>query len=184
MDLESTDSLREMNMRSFPLESTTSLSKSVASRRLARLLSLAIDGKVWFPLLALATLGWRSAPPLLLLTVLGVLIELPLKVYIGRDRPRWSPSVSHGRLPKWTQPLLRAEAFSCPSGHTLRATLLTLWSGGHGDPPLPLPLLYVPLLLTAMSRVVLGRHYLGDVVAGIVAGILLYGCAASVASWL
>ena len=65
------------------------------------------------------------------------------------------------------------DKFSFPSGHATRATMLALLFTLLS--PLPL-LLWIPFLAwaaaVAVSRVLLGRHHILDVVAGVIIGAI------------
>jgi len=93
----------------------------------------------------------------------GIVIFLSLKKNIGRKRP--AANVSH-----WGN-LLPPDQFSFPSGHSITAFAITI----------PLVLFYPSLttgllfcaLSIAVSRVLLGMHFLSDVVAGCAIGTTL-----------
>ena len=98
------------------------------------------------------------------------LIVLALKFAIRRQRP----AGNWGGLYRKTDP------HSFPSGHAARAALLLglgLWLGP--DWFQLAMLIYSPLM--ALARISMGLHYLSDVVAGYVLGLLL---AASSGWWL
>lgn len=67
------------------------------------------------------------------------------------------------------------DKMSCPSGHTSRAVMLT-YILISSSPHLYLlhPFLIVWCLCTCASRVLLGRHHLGDVLIGMVLGYAEY----------
>jgi undecaprenyl-diphosphatase len=69
---------------------------------------------------------------------------------------------------------LPPDQFSFPSGHTMTAFSIALVVS-YFYPSLEGPLLFLALSI-AMSRVVLGMHFLSDVLAGVVLGVGL-GCA-------
>ena len=68
---------------------------------------------------------------------------------------------------RWAH-ILPPDQYSFPSGHTIAAFAITLSVGVF------YPALFMPLLLAAMliatSRVLLGMHYLSDVIAGMLLG--------------
>jgi undecaprenyl-diphosphatase len=94
----------------------------------------------------------------------GQLTFRVLKRIIGRERP--CATEPHA----WSM-LLPPDRFSFPSGHSITAfacaTTLTLFY-----PALSLGLIFCALSVAA-SRVILGLHYLSDVVAGMLIGILI-----------
>jgi undecaprenyl-diphosphatase len=93
-------------------------------------------------------LSWRAA---LCLTISHVVVQI-VKRFVGRPRP--------------VGPIGMAcpDRFSFPSGHAT-ASLAVALTYGVGYPPLAVPLVALGLLV-GWSRVVLGVHYPGDVLAG------------------
>lgn len=87
-----------------------------------------------------------------------------LKRWIGRERP--CATATHC----WSS-LLPPDRFSFPSGHTITAFAIT-FSLGLYYPALLVGLVFCALSVAA-SRVILGLHYLSDVLAGLVIGILI-----------
>ncbi|MBA0806102.1 hypothetical protein Gohar_005573 [Gossypium harknessii] len=81
--------------------------------------------------------------------ILGHLLDLALigliKLTFHRTRPHYNPNMS---------PVVHADNFSFPSGHASRV-IVWVWA-----------------ILTAISRVLLGRHFLSDVLAGAFVGVL------------
>jgi undecaprenyl-diphosphatase len=73
----------------------------------------------------------------------------------------------------WSK-VLPPDQFSFPSGHTMTAFSIALVVS-YFYPSLEGPLLFLALSI-AMSRIVLGMHFLSDVLAGVVLGVGL-GCA-------
>jgi len=72
----------------------------------------------------------------------------------------------------WSK-VLPPDQFSFPSGHTMTACSIALVVS-YFYPSLEGPLLFLALSI-AMSRIVLGMHFLSDVLAGVVLGLAL-GC--------
>lgn len=87
-----------------------------------------------------------------------------LKRLIGRERPCASE-------PHCWSLLLPPDRFSFPSGHSITAFAIAL-SLGLYYPALLLGLLFCAASVAA-SRVILGLHYLSDVVAGLLIGALI-----------
>ncbi len=96
-----------------------------------------------------------------LLAGTGVAIFLALKKMIGRKRPS-SPQVGD-----WSK-LLPPDRFSFPSGHSITAFAIIL-PVILSYPSLTAGLLSLAVSIAA-SRVVLGMHFLSDVVAGCLIG--------------
>lgn len=124
------------------------------------------DGCLWYAqgvvfLLAGGQEGLAATEAGLLACGLGILIFQAVKRAIGRQRP----SASHRR--HWAL-LLPPDEFSFPSGHTITAFAFTI-PAAHFFPVL-LPWLLFSALSVAASRVVLGMHFLSDVLAGCAIG--------------
>lgn len=92
----------------------------------------------------------------------GQLTFFVLKRLIGRERPRETHC--------WSS-LLPPDRFSFPSGHTITAFAIT-FSLGLYYPALLAGLIFCALSVAA-SRVILGLHYLSDVLVGIVIGMTI-----------
>ena len=105
--------------------------------------------------------GRMSALALVSLFMLTGLVDLALWELVGLPRPnepgivvRDDPAVS-----------------SFPSGHTVTSLALFGWLARQGQLPRVVPWAVVPLVM--LSRLYLGAHYLGDVLAGVLIGLLL-----------
>lgn len=97
---------------------------------------------------------------------IGVILMQVIKHIIKRVRPSWKWIIQGG--------------FSYPSGHTISALLLygTLMllvnKKVKGNLRVPLMIfLIIMIILTGLSRVYFGAHYLSDVVASILLGIII-----------
>jgi undecaprenyl-diphosphatase len=94
----------------------------------------------------------------------GILLFLRLKRWTGRRRPC-------AIEPHCWATLLPPDQFSFPSGHSITAFAVTVALGSF------YPVLLAGLLLCAVSvaasRILLGMHFLSDVVAGAAIGALL-----------
>jgi len=113
-----------------------------------------------FPALAAATLA----------AALGTGLFLKLKRTFGRKRPC-------ALEPHCWATLLPPDQFSFPSGHTITAFAVTVALGAFY--PAMLPGLFFCAVSVALSRIMLGMHFLSDVVAGAaIGGLLGYSCAA------
>jgi undecaprenyl-diphosphatase len=126
-------------------------------------------GAAWYGLMALMVL-WRpqvgrrlvreTALPLGLAIAL---VEFPIKGYFRRRRPFITivQTIVIGRKP---------DSWSFPSGHSATA-FAGAWLLSRYLPRWRFPL-YLVATLTAFSRIYLGAHYPGDVVAGSTLGVL------------
>lgn len=98
---------------------------------------------------------------------IGIAVFLNLKRITGRKRPC-------AIEPHCWATLLPPDQFSFPSGHTITAFAVSL-SLVHFYPSLALGLIFCAVSVAA-SRVLLGMHFLSDVLAGAAIGSLLaYG---------
>ncbi|MGF1767575.1 phosphatase PAP2 family protein [Enterovibrio makurazakiensis] len=117
--------------------------------------------------LAMATGGIKRAAEVLFVTIVATVIVTFGKLYFGVPRPFYVfPDLQ----------LSGASGFAFPSGHT--ATAFAVWglvyswikqSGRRAT----LAIWLVPATLVALSRVYLGVHYVTDVIAGAVVGVLV-----------
>ncbi|MEW5787844.1 MAG: phosphatase PAP2 family protein [Pseudomonadota bacterium] len=134
------------------------------------------DGVFWYVLMAVLLLydGPAALGPVLLMVGAGLsctLLYKWLKARTSRPRPcQRTPAIRLTTLP--------LDQFSFPSGHTLHAVCFTLLACAHY--PALTPLLAPFAVLVAISRMILGLHWLSDVVAGasigsLVAMAFLYG---------
>ncbi len=127
------------------------------------------DGWFWFALMAVLPLvegptGARTTLAMLATGAVATALYKLMKLVIHRPRPcDADPAV------RLTVPPL--DRFSFPSGHTLHAVSFTvLVCGSHPG----LVWLLAPFAaLVALSRLVLGLHYLSDVLVGAVLGAAL-----------
>src|SRR5262249_25987342 len=99
--------------------------------------------------------------------VVGIFVFKLLKRLSQRPRPcQYEPHC-------WSK-ILPPDKFSFPSGHTMTACSVALVLT-YFYPHLEFPLIFLALSI-ALSRIVLGMHFLSDVLAGIILGVAL-GCA-------
>lgn len=137
---------------------------------------LAHSGDSWFwgiGLAALAIFGqpfWRTRALVMLAAIgVGAVLVLLIKFSVRRQRPAG----------EWGQVYRATDPHSFPSGHATRAVMLAVLAVAMG--PLwfaAFMLLWAPLV--ALARVSMGVHYLSDVLAGAVFGLML----GLVASWV
>jgi membrane-associated phospholipid phosphatase len=124
---------------------------------------------------ALALLAWRCGRTRLceaarlgaLAFMYAGLVEFTLKHLVGRPRPNAALAATVGVLgPSWTP-----DVDSFPSGHATSVFAVAAVFGTF-YPRLRLPL-YALAAAVALGRVYLERHYLSDVVAGAVLGVIV-----------
>ncbi|MCF5874491.1 phosphatase PAP2 family protein [Aeromonas veronii] len=139
--------------------------------RVSRLISRTGDGPLYAVLAALLWWQGEAERELVRLALLAFAIELPLYLLLKNSLKRQRPV----GLPVFITP---SDRYSLPSGHTAAAFLMaTILVTGF---PLWAPLLFGWAALVGASRLLLGVHYLSDLVAGALLG---GGCAVLALSW-
>lgn len=174
--------------RSFPVFERLDLVEWQACRRLAvfchyrpllallRLASRLGDWPAWVVLIGCQPLihgdaGWHIAVQFGVTAVVAITVYRLLKTRLCRERP----FITFTAIPCTMPPLDR---YSFPSGHTLHAVSFTTLTAATAP---WLLLVVAPLAaLIAASRVGLGLHYMSDVAAGALIGLVL----AKVSLWL
>ena len=127
------------------------------------------DGWLWYGAGAVVLLTggperFRALLAAVLAVAAGIALFVKLKRVIGRKRPcALEPHC-------WTT-LLPPDQFSFPSGHTITAFAIATSFGGF-YPAMLAGLLFCAVSI-AVSRVILGMHFLSDVMAGGIIGALL-----------
>lgn len=132
---------------------------------------LAHSGDSWFwlaGLLLLWLLGndyWKPfALTMIAAILLAAVIVFMVKFSVRRRRPEG----------QWGQFYRSTDPHSFPSGHAVRAVMLAVIALGIGPLWLGLALsVWAPLV--AFARVAMGVHYLSDVLAGMILGLLIGG---------
>lgn len=105
-----------------------------------------------------------------------IIVEL-IKLLVKRQRPE--NHEANGVLK------LKFTSGSFPSGHTSNVfTLAFLFSNYYLLGIIPTTILFSLAGLVALSRIVLGKHYIGDVTGGAIIGILLSFAGATIATQL
>ncbi|NTS77226.1 phosphatase PAP2 family protein [Catenovulum sp. SM1970] len=129
-----------------------------------RLVSKTGDGHLYIALAVLLLLIAEQGQNFLVLGLLAFAIELPLYFVLKRSLKRVRPSdaiISAHITP--------SDKFSLPSGHTAAAFVMA-FTLSHFYPVLA-PYLYAWASLVGLSRVLLGVHYPGDIIAGACLGL-------------
>lgn len=133
------------------------------------------DGWLWYAMLAAILLfggveRYYAAGAAALATAIGIGVFLWLKRFTGRRRP------CHIEPHCWAT-LLPPDQFSFPSGHTITAFAMAA-SLSQFYPELAIGLYFCALSIAA-SRILLGMHFLSDVLVGAILGYWLGGNVAS-----
>ncbi|OLO05456.1 MULTISPECIES: phosphatase PAP2 family protein [Salinicola] len=111
--------------------------------------------------------GWLIAAHWGLTASVAALIYRLLKTRLCRERPYITFTTIRCTMPP-------VDRYSFPSGHTLHAVMFSCLIGATSPQLLPVVL---PLAgLIAVSRVVLGLHYVSDVIVGALIGAILAWC--------
>jgi membrane-associated phospholipid phosphatase len=129
---------------------------------------LAHSGDSWFWWAGLALLAWLGdsfwrpwALTVLISIVVLAVIVLAVKFTIRRRRPEG----------EWGQFYRSTDPHSFPSGHAARAVMIAVLALGMGPAWLAIVLcVWAPLVV--LARVAMGVHYLSDVAAGVILGII------------
>jgi len=131
-------------------------------------IGFAHSGDSWFWLLALGIVWWfgtdywkTRAAILFVCLLLTAALVLAIKFTVRRRRPEG----------EWGEIYRKTDPHSFPSGHAARAVMLAVVALGLGPAWLGVILLaWAPLVI--LARVAMGVHYLSDVLAGAVFGLL------------
>ena len=132
---------------------------------------LAHSGDSWFWLAGLGLLWWLGtdywkvrALILIVTILLTALVVFLVKFAVRRRRPEG----------EWGKFYRNTDPHSFPSGHAVRSLMIAVLFLGLGPLWLGLILLaWAPLV--GLARVVMGVHYLSDVLAGWILGLLVGG---------
>ena len=127
------------------------------------------SGDSWFWLVGLGVVWWlgteywkRLALTLIIAILLAALVVFIIKFTVRRRRPEG----------KWGKIYRKTDPHSFPSGHAVRAVMLAVVTMGLGSLWLGLILLiWAPLV--GLARVAMGVHYLSDVLAGMILGLVM-----------
>jgi undecaprenyl-diphosphatase len=124
------------------------------------------DGWLWYAMgLVVALAGgserFQALGAAVVAVSLGIALFLRLKQAFGRKRPC-------ALEPHCWATLLPPDQFSFPSGHTITAFAVTVSLGMYY--PAMLPGLFFCAASVALSRILLGMHFLSDVIAGATIG--------------
>ena len=130
---------------------------------------LAHSGDSWFWLGALVLLWWfgnqywkERALALAVGTLITAVLVLAAKFLIRRRRPEG----------EWGVIYRQTDPHSFPSGHAARAVMLAVMACGLGPTWLAVALLvWAPVV--ALARVVMGVHYVLDILAGMLFGVVM-----------
>lgn len=127
------------------------------------------DGVAWYVTAALVVLvagerAWLPMGAMMLSALVGLVLYVSIKSYTARPRPH----ATHEKLVLSVAPL---DKYSFPSGHTLHAVNFAVQLSVFTP---SLAWFVIPFaMMVALSRMVLGLHYLSDVLVGGLIGALI-----------
>ena len=131
---------------------------------------LAHSGDSWFWLAGLGLLWWlgtdywkRELLILIVAILATALIVFVVKQLVRRKRPKG----------EWGKFYRQTDPHSFPSGHAVRATMLAVVMLGLSPGVGLVLLVWAPFV--GLARVAMGVHYLSDVLAGMLLGLLIGG---------
>ena len=130
---------------------------------------LAHSGNSWFWLIGLGVVWWLGSPywrDLAVVMALGILVTALLVMAVKFTVRRRRPEGEWGNIYRSTDP------HSFPSGHAARAMMLAVLGIGFGPAWLGVVLL-VWALCVSLARVAMGVHYLSDILAGMLFGLVM-----------
>ncbi|MCE9645848.1 MAG: phosphatase PAP2 family protein [Chloroflexi bacterium] len=125
------------------------------------------DSWFWFAALILAwffsSTAWKQWEVVEFFGIAGLAgVVLAIKFLVRRERPQG----------EWGGIYRNTDPHSFPSGHAARSFLIAIIASAFG-PAWLAALLWVWAPLVALARVAMGVHYLSDVVAGAVLGVIV-----------
>ncbi len=129
---------------------------------------LAHSGDSWFWWAGLALLWWLGNAfwkPWALTVLISIIVLAGIVLVIKFSIRRRRPEGEWGAIYRSTDP------HSFPSGHAARVLLIAVLAAGMGPGWLAL-ILWIWAPLVALARVAMGLHYLSDIAAGALLGIL------------
>jgi len=129
---------------------------------------LAHSGDSWFWWGALGLLWWLGTPfwknwaQIVLFSIIGLAVLVSsIKFLVRRKRPEG----------EWGGMYRKTDPHSFPSGHAARAILIAVLVASLGPPWLSV-ILWIWAPFVCLARVAMGVHYLSDILAGILTGLL------------
>lgn len=146
------------------------------------------NGLIWIPAAVLCVLfpnvHWHLrlfAANLLVGFILDLICVGIVKVAVRRSRPSFA-----GPTGEYQPIVFKADKYSFPSGHASRTVLIAMMSVTFRSmgPTYVVTCACLWACLTSMSRVLLGRHYCSDVLAGALIGVAIAAVLSRVRSLL
>ncbi|MGL6316893.1 phosphatase PAP2 family protein [Vibrio sp. WXL103] len=145
--------------------------------RLSRAISHTGDGHLYVVIALVAYLGDETLGKIFVgCGLLAFLIELPIYWTLKNSFKRRRPPELSEQLVSFITP---SDRYSLPSGHTAAAFLMASLISQFYPSLAPLALIWAALI--GLSRILLGVHFITDVLIGIVLGV---GCAELAMRWI
>ena len=147
-----------------------------ALKFLCMCLEMSGHGVVWFAICAalllahLATsedLYLAHAVNLLTLLITDIIVVAPIKLFFKRLRPK----LNRGLIPLSVSSV---DHYAFPSGHASRCVALAVYFCYTPPFRLQTHLWYIWAIVVSLSRVLIGRHHVSDVLAGMTAGLFIF----------
>jgi undecaprenyl-diphosphatase len=131
---------------------------------------LAHSGDSWFwgalliPAWFFSNPIWREWEVVVFFGISGLaVVVMVIKFIVRRERP----------MGDWGSIYRNTDPHSFPSGHAARAFLIAMITSVLSPLPWLAPVVWVWAPLVALARVAMGVHYMSDVLAGAVLGVLI-----------
>ncbi|MFA5560454.1 MAG: phosphatase PAP2 family protein [Acholeplasmataceae bacterium] len=110
--------------------------------------------------------------------LLGSIINLAVKMTVKIDRPYTKPGITEPNMPvlKPVLPGVHTEGYSFPSGHSQNAAVLgysMIDEAKKKGKKTVMIFSIIIMILVPISRMYLAQHYITDVIAGLVLGIII-----------
>lgn len=112
-------------------------------------------------------LVWVYMWNMFVILVADITVVAPIKLYFQRPRPK----LNRGRIPLSVSSV---DKYAFPSGHTSRCVALAALFCYMSPFELQTNLFCAWAGLVCMSRILIGRHHILDVVAGVLAGLFVF----------
>ena len=145
-------------------------------RHLCYLLEISGHGVLWFVLCGLLGLTylitqqdayWTYTLNIFSILIADVILIAPVKLYFQRPRP----TINHGKIPLSVSSV---DKYAFPSGHTSRCVALAAYFYCMAPFNIKTQVWGVWALSVSLSRILIGRHHISDVLAGILAGLIVF----------
>lgn len=139
-------------------------------------LELSGHGVIWFGVVGVLgmvylwtgdPLLWVYAFNLLTILIMDIVLVAPLKLIFRRSRPK----LNRGTIP---MSISTVDAYAFPSGHASRCVALAAFFCYMPPFYLRTHLWYMWAVVMSLSRILLGRHHISDVLAGMAAGLVVF----------